>query len=449
MFTAPVALPASEQVGGDPEAGYRYLVEGDYIGSGYPETIYPLLALSDPDPQPATLGRAGAERIPDTLNRWTMPSGVTVVAGANCLACHAQRFRGEFVVGMGNSLANWTAKAPPGIEVMGPAAKLAFGEDSPEYEAFWQYFRGVLAIAHNVRAPFRGVVPAYRLEEVSAAHRTPEDLAWREDGSLSYAFAPEVYASDPPPLWHVKKKHTLYYNGMGRGDFAKLIQQIGMVAMGDAHDAERVSESMPDLIAYLRTLEPPAYPGEIDAELALQGAELFAANCTTCHGTYDSSATLEREPEAYPNLLVPYAVVGTDRAYADMIIGSGLSAWFNDSWYASTEPRAEARPAAGYVAPPLDGVWATAPYLHNGSVPTLDTLLDSSKRPARWTRTFDQHDYDLESPGWRYAEPEEGDPRSLNTYDTGLPGYGNGGHTFGDRLTDAERLALIEYLKTL
>jgi hypothetical protein len=45
---------------------------------------------------------------------------------------------------------------------------------------------------------------------------------------------------------------------------------------------------------------------------------------------------------------------------------------------------ADARAGLGYVAPPLDGVWATAPYLHNGSVPTLAALLDTRNRPTYW-----------------------------------------------------------------
>src|SRR5256885_8025425 len=51
-------------------------------------------------------------------------------------------------------------------------------------------------------------------------------------------------------------------------------------------------------------------------------------------------------------------------------------------------------PQPGYIAPPLDGIWATAPFFHNGSVPTLEGVLDSTKRPAKWTRSFVSTDYD-------------------------------------------------------
>ena len=100
-----------------------------------------------------------------------------------------------------------------------------------------------------------------------------------------------------------------------------------------------------------------------------------------------------------------------------------------------------------YIAPPLDGVWATAPYFHNGSVPKLSMVIDSSTRPTYWRRPFDSRAYDLKDPGWRHTTPDG--PVDTNTYDTTQRGYGNQGHTFGDDLTDEERRALLEYLKTL
>ncbi|MCB0577028.1 MAG: hypothetical protein KDC61_20890, partial [Saprospiraceae bacterium] len=106
-------------------------------------------------------------------------------------------------------------------------------------------------------------------------------------------------------------------------------------------------------------------------------------------------------------------------------------------------------PNSGYVAPPLDGIWATAPYLHNGSVPTLEDLLNSPQRPAYWKRTFDntEAEYDKVKVGWKYSvETSQAD---ADTYNTTLAGYRNQGHTFGDVLGADDRKALIEYLKTL
>ena len=76
------------------------------------------------------------------------------------------------------------------------------------------------------------------------------------------------------------------------------------------------------------------------------------------------------------------------------------------------------------------------------------TFLDSSSRPRVWKRSFEDNDYDLERVGWRYRALDKGDA-DPHTYDTTRRGYSNEGHPFADDLGDAERRALLEYLKTL
>ena len=110
-----------------------------------------------------------------------------------------------------------------------------------------------------------------------------------------------------------------------------------------------------------------------------------------------------------------------------------------------------------YRARPLNGVWATAPYLHNGSVPTVHDLLDSKGRPKVFTRSFRTgiDEYDTTKLGWKVQTLEQPADAAVpayerrKIYDTMLPGRSNRGHTFGDDLTEAERMAVIEYLKTL
>ena len=105
-----------------------------------------------------------------------------------------------------------------------------------------------------------------------------------------------------------------------------------------------------------------------------------------------------------------------------------------------------ANPLLAYKARPLEGIWATAPYLHNGSVPTLyDLLQPPAKRPPAFpvgTRTFDPakvgYDTDPKADGNTFK------------FDTSLDGNSNKGHVYGvDQLTETQRLELIEYLKTL
>jgi hypothetical protein len=121
--------------------------------------------------------------------------------------------------------------------------------------------------------------------------------------------------------------------------------------------------------------------------------------------------------------------------------------WYNKSWFAVSESPSSTRPQPGYVPPPLDGVWITAPYLHNGSVPTIENVLNSKSRPRYWKRNFNKGEYNYEKLGWKYKILSR--PGGKKTYNTDIPGYGNYGHRFGDHLTEAERKAVIEYLKTL
>jgi hypothetical protein len=101
----------------------------------------------------------------------------------------------------------------------------------------------------------------------------------------------------------------------------------------------------------------------------------------------------------------------------------------------------------GYVNSPLDGIWLRAPYLHNGSVPTLrDLLKKPDQRPKKFYRGNDV--YDWSNVGFK-ADVAEEQGRKFFEYDTAKTGNRNGGHLYGTDLLDDEKNALIEYLKTL
>jgi hypothetical protein len=100
----------------------------------------------------------------------------------------------------------------------------------------------------------------------------------------------------------------------------------------------------------------------------------------------------------------------------------------------------------GYNIPFLDGLWLRAPYLHNGSVPTLRDLLSPPEtRPKKFWRGYDL--YDAVNVGFIATGPAA--ERRGSAYDTTLRSNGNGGHVFGTALPDADKDALLEYLKTL
>ena len=104
-----------------------------------------------------------------------------------------------------------------------------------------------------------------------------------------------------------------------------------------------------------------------------------------------------------------------------------------------------ADPKMVYKGRPLQGIWATAPYLHNGSVPNLWELL---LPPAKRSTTFNTgtREFDPKSVGYETAASAE----NSFVFKTDLDGNANAGHDYNNAgWTDAERWALIEYMKTL
>lgn len=97
----------------------------------------------------------------------------------------------------------------------------------------------------------------------------------------------------------------------------------------------------------------------------------------------------------------------------------------------------------GYPTKPLPGIWATAPYLHNGSVPTLaDMLTPPEQRPAAFLVGTRQ--YDPQKMGYRTDAAD-----STFRFDTTLKGNSNAGHPFGTKLKPEEKQDLMEFLKRL
>ena len=100
----PVFIEASKQRNGDAKAGYTYLTEGDYLKSGIPFSFFKMVFNKPGD----DLGRNGLnQNIPYSFNAIIAPNGEKIVS-PNCLQCHAQEFNGKFIIGMGNSLSDYT-----------------------------------------------------------------------------------------------------------------------------------------------------------------------------------------------------------------------------------------------------------------------------------------------------------------------------------------------------
>lgn len=369
----------------------------------------------------------------------------------------------------------------------------------------------------------------------------------------SFIFAPATATEDSPVWWNIGLRPAKFYSGAMPSDATRIMLQAYMPLLGDsgydwdeiqrwtdAHD--RKAE------AWLGSLRAPNWPedtlGEIDVSLAEQGAILFHSkdlwaggdnpvprpeagngSCASCHGAYSPRFTHDPNFLATPELAgqaafrVPNEIIGTDTAYT-LAQNQGVTDYFEYSWlFYPPEPGEVGscygsnyyRDYQGYLAPPLYGVWASAPYFHNGSVPTVWGVLKSEDRPAIWRRVsapnetgqrvvmgFDTNlsrAYDPDRLGWKYDVVRCGEAGALplldcnyfdnisstliqqlqavlyraiglswnlsipvmtqrqlenrKIYNTGAYSQSNDGHRFTDVLTDQERRAIIEYLKTL
>jgi len=444
-----IHLEAEPQREGDPEVGYAVLMEGAYVGCGVPEAVYELagfagVQLSGP-PAPGS-----DSDLPYYLSRFTTADGVDVIA-PNCLTCHAEVVEGEVIIGLGATTLDYSGIAgmfgnfDAGlIDTLREVFPGMFSDaEIAELEKFASRLTAVLPY---IQPDTEGVNPADNLAAALFAHRDPETLAWSDELLLEPP-PTEVTPLDVPAWWRMRSKNSMLALGAGRGDHARIMMTASTLCVDSVAIAESIDETMPDLRAYILSLEAPAYPHPLDDALVAQGQALYETTCAHCHGSSDLDAE-------YPNFVIPLEVIGTDSAMADGAaqFAERFIEWFHDSFYGEI---ARLEPHVGYIAPPLSGVWLTAPYFHHGAVPRLSDVLDSTARPTYWRRSITETGYDPVGGGWHVDVLEHGkegassEVGAARIYDTTLPGHSRGGHVFGDHLSPSDRAAVVEFLKTL
>ena len=254
-----------------------------------------------------------------------------------------------------------------------------------------------------------------------------------------------IGTTDFPTIWNQGQRETLKMNLHWDGNNVSLEERNRSAAMGtgitpptgDRRSLKRVAD-------WLRNLAAPPYPFAVDKKLAAQGAPIYKQYCAGCHGADGKDFR-----GADVGKVVPIAEIGTDRhrldSYTyDVAVNQNLI-------FAGYEGErfSHFRKTFGYANSPLDGVWLRAPYLHNGSVPTLRDLLEpSANRPKTFYRGYDV--YDQKKVGFVSNVGEEGG-RKYFLYNTDEPGNSNQGHEgkrYGTELPAASKDALVEYLKT-
>ena len=388
----PVPIPASKQRSGDAKAGYLYLTTGDYLRSGIPLSYFKMgFGKSSIN----FLNRDGENKdIPYDYTVVNAPNGEPVVA-PNCMQCHAQVFDGKLIIGLGNSTIDFTHGEKLDPKNAAAAEKLLKNLDPKKYDAAEPFLRVVKGIGGQLYTKVRGVNAADRLAALLASHRDPKTFRWSDQPMLKVS--DEVIPTDVPAWWMLKKKNAMFYNGFGRGDFGRFLMASNLLTVNDTSESREVDAHFNDVLAYINSIQPPAFPNPVNRTLVKRGGILFVQHCSKCHGSYGKGGK-------YPNLLIPESEIKTDSLlYKSNYQSYQFVEWFNNSWFSQGDHPARLEPFNGYIAPPLDGVWITAPYLHNGSVPDLESLLNSKERPDYWSRDFDNPEYDYDKLGWKYS----------------------------------------------
>lgn len=367
---------------------------------------------------------------------------------------------------------------------------------------------------------------------------------------------------DSPPWWNMGHRPLKFVDGLfpmdaPRVDAVFYSPFTGLFGSFTGNVGDRARDWMrqhgPDMNRWIEGLKAPQYPFPIDDALAETGAVLFHeldlwaedrdnpipppqgnGSCAGCHGAYAPRYVNDPEFLDFPELegmasyIVPLDIIGTDprraltnneamlRAGSRNFFGYPPTKYTDQDCGPQNQKRLRGDRELGYLAQPLYGVWASAPYFHNGSVPNVWEVLKPQDRKPIWERVsapvpdgvegvavmgFDtdlDRAFDQDKLGWHYnevacenrspmlfpgitcskndkfAEPwllkilkvifgnvlatwnlifpptitnEQIENRKI--YNTHLYSQGNEGHEFTGVLTDEERYAIIEYLKTL
>ncbi len=334
---------------------------------------------------------------------------------ADCLVCHAGVVAGQTVIGAPNNQIDLELLID---DLKALAALVGFPAPNPP----------------ALRTGARGVSDIVGMTI---------QLGIRSQGAPPFPVNTEIGYQDPPAWWALATKTRVYTDGSAPQSGHRTFMATQLAFGTTQAQLEALEPSYIALRQYLLTLTAPAWPFTApDAAAVDRGRTIFRAQCTSCHR--------DDRCERMTSVEVQRLTVGTDPERSAKYTDNEVSL-INGTWFGAPAPH---RATGAYLVPSLRGVWASAPYLHNGSVPTLEGVLDSAGRPDFFRIIgTSRADYDEAKVGLKvevFTAAPMNPPRASRAavYDTSRPGLGNGGHTYGDVLTPAQRADLIEFLKT-
>jgi hypothetical protein len=283
-----------------------------------------------------------------------------------------------------------------------------------------------------------------------------------------------------PYLWGMKDTAWLHYNANTNSVVERNIgQALGLGATFDPKTFATtvIIENTLDLEWMAYNITPPVWPedlfGKLDADKVNRGKALYEQNCAACHEKYETTSAGLRDYQLFPfdkigtdpnqaeNFHYPLTLNGKPANFAEetgKVLDQVKAAYYTErkispdlqkKWDGNRTPilwrdvLSKPEYPKVYPARPMAGIWATAPYLHNGSVPTLYALLlPAGERPTEFY--VGNREYDAKNMGYMTT------PGSIAfKFETGRDGNSNRGHEYGTNLNDDERYALLEYMKSL
>jgi mono/diheme cytochrome c family protein len=264
--------------------------------------------------------------------------------------------------------------------------------------------------------------------------------------TIPLVLPPSPAQVDIPSVWNQSARDVAQWDGsIPSAVHRNLAAEIGVMQVPAAVSFAN-AKATSDFVA---NLPATPYPFDVDAAKATKGAALYTRYCVSCHQSEGTK-------------FFTAADVGTDPNRANTITAEGrarllplLRATCTDPAVCDLPDEEIIQPVdqiRGYISGPLDGIWARAPYLHNGSVPNLRALLVPSQRPAtfaRGSRRYDQKNVGFASDATALAEP------NTHAFDTTEAGASNVGHSslkfngidWSKNTRDLD--ALLEFMKTL
>ena len=433
------------------EDHFKYGSIGAEEDIGVPYWIWRVLPIVFEDKLPDRPG-VGYERLGfvDEGGQAGRPIGTTLLddrVGLNCATCHVGTVRStpsaprQIVLGMPahqmdlQAYARFLSAAGADPRFTGSTLIAAIREINPDF-SWWDSVRHRLFVIPLTKRGIRE-----QTEQNAWFDRRPPQGPGRVDTFNPYKRMLEldidadttIGTADLPTLWNQRVRQGLWLHWDGNNDSVEERNKSAAIGAGATPDSLDL-DSLARIEAWIMDLPPPAFPAEhIRTELVERGAAVYGEACASCH---DIDAPRVGQ-------VTPIDQIGTDPERLHSFTAE-LAERMNTIGEGRAWQFTRFRKTNGYANMPLDGVWLRAPYLHNGSVPTLRALLFPDERPAIFHRGYDV--YDWTGVGFVSTGPDA--EREGVRFDTSLRGNGNGGHLYGQDLPVSDREALIEYLKT-